>query len=83
MPLLVLVWPVGSVFLFFKKTKNQILVWFLVLGLIFFVFLAFGFWFGPWGLYLFVSWLLVFCRGGGHIYKFIFLQKDTAKTFSG
>ena len=26
-------------------------------------FLVFGFWFGPWGLYLFVSWLLVFCRG--------------------
>ena len=70
-------------FLVFQKTKTQnpnFGFWFLVLGLIF---LVFGFWFGPWGLYLFVSWLLVFCRGGGHIYKFIFLQKGTAKTFSG
>ena len=72
-------------FLFFQKNINQNPHFGLVFGVgsDFFFFFAFGFWFGPWGLYLFVSWLLVFCRGGGHIYKFIFSQKDTAKTFSG
>ena len=69
MPLLVLVWPVGSVFLFFKKPKNQILVWFLVLGLIFLffwllvfglvpgvcIFLLVGFWFFAGGVATYIS----------------------------
>ena len=69
MPLLVLVWPVGSVFFVFQKTKNQILVWFLVLGLIFLffwllvfglvpgvcIFLLVGFWFFAGGVATYIS----------------------------